>query len=208
MRSGHEGLGTPFQMFGVEFQTDHEHVKNHAQLRDDLQIGRNLGRQHEGRRFRPQQRGTKQNAGNHLADHRWLADEDEDASDHLARHDDGGESEKNVRKRIGRVRSRLCGRFARCRRRRNQRLAVISNERGKSRSPPGRLPHNRKQSSGDGSPHTTVKESDSAWSRGSADSRVFRPPLAGCLAPLSPRRKDDFSHYKRRCVRRERTPCG
>ena len=80
---------------GIELESDQEHVEDHAHLGEDRQEGRDLGRQDEGgdlRRHPPQQGRPQQDPGDHLSDHRRLAE----SRKHGA-HEPGGENHQNHR---------------------------------------------------------------------------------------------------------------
>ena len=38
VRRGHGGMGALLEQRGIEFQTDEEHIQNHAKLSDDSQV--------------------------------------------------------------------------------------------------------------------------------------------------------------------------
>ena len=69
------GPGARPQHAEVELEADEEHVEDDAELRDDAQKRRGIGRQDEGGRVRSdaaQQRRPEQDAADDFADHRRL----------------------------------------------------------------------------------------------------------------------------------------
>jgi hypothetical protein len=89
VRGRHRGMGAVLEPSDIELQPDGEHVQDHAQE------GGDLGRQGRCGHFRPEQRRPQYNAGDHLPDHRRLAQIGKelgqdlpDADDRCERHED------------------------------------------------------------------------------------------------------------------------
>ena len=99
----------------VELKSHHEHVQNHAQLRDRLDRLRHArvgiargGRNqhvHRLRRERAQQRWTQHDARQDFADHGRLADAAQDPAEHRAQRHDSGERGRDVEDDIGLARA-------------------------------------------------------------------------------------------------------
>ena len=95
------------------------------------------------RQQQPEQRRAEQHAGDHLADHRRLAELDRDQADQPEHHEDHHDGEEERRRRFGRAHRVSSGEVGRCRGLGDGRRAPCTCRRRAGRSCARRLPSGR-----------------------------------------------------------------